>query len=298
VGDYFDILGASASGRSEQLASLKPIQSIDVDEFLAILNRDEPTVRPAIADSEQGGLAKVWWYTPPASVREVLRGLVDEWINSGYVNGVDVPRDRNLERAPNVTAAAFQFSTRGKIRLLPDSDGDGLAVWLDHGIEPGNSERFLLQKRETFAVEQVTFMLLSDLRFKIAKCRRQACGSYFLLEQWNRQYKSGTLCGDCKIARRSASAGSATKEARRDAEEALFDLVARKFAEQLLRTPAWHRRPELKSKIVEYLNAKIKRSEELSAVYMTEPRKGITGKWVARSKNRIGIEAAVKKGTQ
>ena len=71
----------------------------------------------------------------------------------------------------------------------------------------------------------------------------------------------------------------------------LHSLAAKKFAKQIRSTPRWHQQKELKDRIAAFLNAKIERSA-LGAVY----KRGITGKWVARSENWNGIETALKGG--
>jgi hypothetical protein len=230
-------------------------------------------------------------YTPLPSTPEVLRGWIDEWLDSGRgKDGVEDPRDRNFKQAEGVALAAYEFSKRGKILLLTDSNG--LAPWISkYESELTGTLRPLLGVRnEDYAREQLVFFLLSDLRFKLAKCRKEGCGTYFLLKHWNRQYKRGTLCDSCKRSRSKESAIKATAEVRDHAKAQLHDFAAKKFAKQILRTPDWHKQKALKNAISKFLCAKIERSELLRTVY----KSGVTGKWVSRSENWNAIDTAAK----
>ena len=206
--------------------------------------------------------------------------------------GVDDPRDRNFKMSERVAAAVYEYSKQGKILLLTNSNS--LAPWLARfDREPSTPLRALIGPRpEDYAKEQLVFFLLSNIRFKLAKCRKEHCGTYFLLNHWNRRYKGGTLCDSCKRTRSEASAMKATADSRSTAAAELHKFVARKFAKQIRSAPGWQKQKELKGRIAAYLNAKIERSESLRAVY----KRGITGKWVARAENWNEIDTILKGG--
>jgi len=274
-------------GHTAPLAPLHLTQSLDIDKFLALLNRRDP---PRLPPQKPGDIPRMS-YTPPPSTPEVLRGWIDEWLDSGKgKDGVEDPRDRRFKQTEGVALAAYEFSERGKIRLLTGSDG--LAPWIStYEGEPTGALRPLLGPRnEDYAREQLVFFLLSDLRFKLAKCRKENCGTYYLLKHWNRQYKRGTLCDFCKRSRSEESAIKATAEVRDHAKTQLHDFAAKKFAKQILSTPDWHRQKALKNAISKFLSAKIERSESLRTVY----KSGVTGKWVSRSENWNAIDTAAK----
>jgi hypothetical protein len=272
------------------LDSLNLIQSLDIDKFLALLNRRDPPRKP-LPPQKPGDIPRMD-YTPRPTTQELLRGWVDEWLDSGKDNnGVEDPRERNFEKARGTASAA---SEPKKICLV--GRGNSLSPWFDtYDNEPTGSLYSLSGQppRSTeYAREQLVFFLLSNVRFRLAKCRKDHCGTYFLLKHWNRQYKGGTLCDSCKRSRSEESAIKATAEVRDHAKAELHEFAAKKFAKQIRGTPRWHQQKELKGRIASFLNAKIERSESLRAVY----KSGITGKWVARSENWKKIDTIVKGG--
>lgn len=285
-------MGLSDWGARVPLGSLNLTQSLDIDEFLALLNRSDPP-RRALPLQMLGDIPRMD-SMPLPTTQELLRGWVDEWLDSGKGNkGVEDPRDRTLEKAAAAALAAREYSKQGKILLLPDANS--LVLWLEkHDKEPTGSlySPHRPPRSIEYAREQLVFFLLSDVRFRLAKCRKEYCGTYFLLKHWNRQYKGGTLCDLCKRSRSEESAIRATADVRNWAKAQLHDFAAKKFAKQIRNTPRWHQQKELKDRIAGFLNAKIERSESLGAVY----KRGITGKWVTRSENWNGIEAALKGG--
>jgi hypothetical protein len=275
------------AGPTAPLDTFNLIQSLDLDKFLALLNRRDPA-RKRLPSQEPDDID----YKPHATTQELLRGWVDEWLDSGKDDsGVEDPRERNFGKARGTASAAREPRN---FRLV--GSGNSLSPWFDtYDKEPTGSLYPLIGQppRSTeYAREQLVFFLLSDVRFRLAKCRREHCGTYFLLKHWNRQYKRGTLCDSCKRSRSEESAIKATAQVRDDAKAELHNLAARKFAKQIRSTSRWHQQKELKDRIADFLNAKIERSDSLGAVY----KKGITGKWVARSENWNGIETTLKGG--
>jgi len=283
--DYFAPLSGGDAGKKIRLDSLRPYQSLNIDKFLPLLNKRAAT-------NKQSGA-----YTPLPSVSEIARGWVDEWLDSGRdKTGTEYPLWRSFKRAQNCALAARQHSQHGRVELMPYESG--LELRFAEYDEPSTeSLRPLLGTRdEDYAREQLVLFLLTGLRFMLAKCRKEECGTYFVLRHWNRKYKDGTLCDSCKRSRSQDSAVKATAEVRKDAASQLHQLVAKRFSKQIRRIPDWHKQPELKGAIAEYLNQQIERSESLRAVYLNGKREGVTGKWVARSENWNGIETALKGG--
>ncbi len=214
---------------------------------------------------------------------------MDEWLDSGKGNkDVEDPRDRTFEKAAAAASAARAYSEQGKILLLPDSNS--LVPWLKkHDKEPTGLYSSNRPPRSVeYAREQLVFFLLSDVRFRLAKCRKEHCGAYFLLKHWNRPYEGGTLCDSCKRSRSEESAIRATADVRKWAKAQLHDLAAKKFANQIRSNPDWHEQKDLKNRIAKFLNSRVERSEGLRAVY----KRGITGKWVSRFENWHAINKA------
>jgi hypothetical protein len=224
-----------------------------------------------------------------------LRSLVDEWLDSGFFHGSEVPKKRNFEKSPRVQLALFSFSKSGKLLLVPY--GDRPLLYLDEKhlpvvrrdevsgldyIEP------LDLSFEEISQEEMAFILLSDLRVRLAKCRK--CNTYFLLKHWNRTYSHGTKCDTCGRESRKDDSVASTASARANAYEVLYRLAAKKFRKKLEGSAGWQKDKALKTAIAEYLNPHIQRSTTLRAIH----NKPITGKWTAHPNNWQGINSALK----
>jgi hypothetical protein len=70
-------------------------------------------------------------------------------------------------------------------------------------------------------------------------------------------------------------------------------LAASRFRGKIVNIPRWSEDRELTNSIVSYLNEEILKTPKLRAIYYAPPRNGITTKWIARTKNRVGIEVCV-----
>ena len=287
------IPGLDDWGQSVPLDSLKPIQSLKIDKFLALLNHVE--MKPAYIASrlqQLSALPRIVNYTRLPSTGEVLRTWIDEWVDSGKTNNGDEPRTRSLEKAKNAANAAYEFSKRGRILLLPD--GNSLGLWIaTYDPEPISTLRPLVGPRpEDYAREHLVFFLLSELRYRLAKCRSKDCGKYFLLTHTNRLYKRGTLCESCQRRRSQDSAKASTANERKDLRLALHIEAARRFGKQIRANAYWYENDAIKTKITGVLNAKFGEKVPFRTAYPN----GITGKWLANAKNWKPIEEAAKGG--
>ena len=171
----------------------------------------------------------------------------------GQTGGED-PRDRNFDKAPGAAQATYEYSTQGKLHLL--ANGNSLSPWFEtYDRKPATTVSLRLggQGQEQYAKQQLVFFLLSNVRFRLAKCRKERCGTYFLLKHWNRPYTSGTLCDLCKRSRSEESAIRATADVRKWAKAQLHDLATKKFANQIRSNPDWHQQKELKDRIASFL---------------------------------------------
>lgn len=281
-----DLYGTGKRRREAKLEDLKLFQGLEIDEFLELLNRKATPQKPLLPP-EPGDLPRMS-YSPLPTTQEILRGWVDEWLDSGRdKDGQEDPRERSFDKARDSAQAAHEYSKLGKLHLIPYKDR--LVLSPDEYDPKRRIVRSLIGiPPENYAKEKLTLFLLSELRNKLAKCHK--CGQYFVLRHWNRLYKRGTLCDSCKRSRSEESAIKATAEVRDHAKAQLYDFAAKKFAKQIDSTPDWHRQKTLKNAIAKFLSAKIERSESLRAVY----KSGVTGKWVSRSENWNAIDTAAK----
>jgi hypothetical protein len=318
-------------GKRTRLDGLTLFQSFDVDQFLDILNNfDPPEVevaqpRPLIRvnlrkESSLDQISTPWvdqllssmvgssGYPEPAkrepllranlpkvsSVHEILRAWVDQWIDSARSSSsYEDPRNRSFKKSPDVANAVYAFSSSQRFVLLPEHKS-----LYPRLVELKGPELLGLRRshavNETRAQGYLIFFLLSDIRFTLAKCRKERCGKYFLLKQWNRGYKNGTICPDCKPAIRMAASLEGTSIRRSEAAEGLRKLVARRFSAQIRKTTLWQKNERLRHAIADFLNREIRKAELLRAVY----KKGITSKWVARRENWRAIERLVQESAK
>jgi hypothetical protein len=218
-----------------------------------------------------------------------MRSYVDEWLDSGRAaDGVETPWKRNLHVTQGAREAISSFSAvkGNKFSFKPISDG----VQLEFEDWPLPALKYPHNTPRGEANWLFTLFMMSDLRFTLAKCKKAACGCYFELKQRNRTYKRGTYCSNCRRVPSLESAKRRTGETRADAAQALYRLVAKRFARRIRANEKWHDHVGLKSAIVGHLNREIERREGLRRVY---PH-GVTAKWLAWDKNRKGIEAAME----
>jgi hypothetical protein len=234
------------------------------------------------------------------TLSEFLRVLVDEWIDSGvHSSGSETACDRNFEKSPAVSSALSSFSQSGHLMLLPY--GKTPSLWLEQKhmeyVGKKHDPRFdyvqpLDLTFDEIAQAEMTFILLSDLRWRISKCRK--CGVYFLLKHLKRTYSGGIKCELHSQQARQETQQQATAEARTNAEVLLHKLAAAKFQKRISGVVGWQNDRALKVSIAEYLNTQIQRSDAMRSIYFNEQRKGLTGKWTAQTKNWQGIDRAVK----
>jgi hypothetical protein len=216
-----------------------------------------------------------------------LRMYVDEWLDTGMNSqGVEEPDARDLTKAPNACAAVRRFAGEQLLRLEPASNGLRLRF---PSVKSGPFSAPLVAGMD-YADLLFSLFFLCEWRARLGKCRRDECGRYFELKHWNRAYKRGTLCPECQRGHSLASALRSTSEARKTAEKELYRLAARRFGKRLLKTADWHRGREFKATVVDFLNCQIMKTDRLKSVY----QRGITGKWLSRSKNRNGIDEVAR----
>ncbi len=273
---------------ADKLASPCTVQSLDRQEFLDTLN-----------DGEEESLIRrpnVLRPDTAMSAAELLRRWVDEWLDSGRDGkGEETPQSRSLAEAPNAALAAFSYSTKGRMRLVAESGGK-LGLWFEVYVSTSDSRKTAsVPGPEDFAQQKLVFFLLSDLRNKLAKCRAESCGRYFVLKHSNRRYAKGTLCDECKRADSLRGAATITTSNRQEAQKSLYQFAGKKYTKSILADPRWHQNPRIRFQMIRYLNSRIERSEDLRSIYWSGSRKGLSGKWLAWSKNWQAIQAAARK---
>jgi hypothetical protein len=277
-----------------------PILSVEVNEhvdtmaILEVLNRQR---RSRLRSRDLKDALERAAFNRQTRAESLFRELIDEWIDSGYSLGADHPSERSLDRAENVLTAVVSASRSGQLTLGSNASGTGLALSIRSSEEPRGTLFESRDSAQRFAQEQIACVLLSDLRFKLAKCRTEACGSYFTLSHWNRPYKNGTRCEECRTKLRSNQAVALTSSAREGAIEKLCSLAASKYRKRILADRLWHKREDLKRQIADFLSERVAQGEETkdSIPIVRFYPKGVTVKWISRHVNWDLIESIAKR---
>ena len=227
-------------------------------------------------------------------LRSQLRLYVNEWLSTGMTGHGECPRERDLTKAPNASRAIRRFSDRGAVDLVIERGGVSAGFVAYPPMTLQNMARVAQAQElaEESADRLFTILFMSGWHRRLGRCTRLGeCGRYFELKHWNRLYKRGTVCPECTRVRSLESAALNTSRTREQVRNDLYRLVAARFANRISRRADWHRDLKLRATVLEFLNQRIGKDRGLKAIYGD----GITGKWLSWSRNRKGIEEAVKR---
>ena len=122
-----------------------------------------------------------------------LRGLVDEWLESGRSSGAEMPKSRILTKAP--TAYAEMNRWLGRNRPVPIATPSGKVRYII-GFNNPSADGQYRPIREAKEEARRIFVLLMDspVRYALFKCGKADCGRYYTLEKPRRLYKRATYC--------------------------------------------------------------------------------------------------------
>jgi hypothetical protein len=231
----------------------------DAAELLYILNGPsyEPNVPGGLrtVPSEDGG-----------AVVGILRKYVDAWIKSGVrQDGSEAPGDRSYHRVAQAALDRYSgtldelmfanisrfFHDSYELKIYFPGAGDLELQVAPQKLEPS-------RRAHQQATLLVVALLLSDLRYRIAKCRYDRCGQYFFLKTKVRKklYAHGLFCsGRCN---RAVSAAKLTKRRR-----GMFNPTIITWAAELLRQQKGKPGEDdiAKRKLLPKLNARIHRDK-------------------------------------
>jgi hypothetical protein len=156
------------------------------------------------------------------ALRDRLRSLVDAWIDSGIGDQqTECPRDRSLNgsfaqpsREPEILRNVANGVLSRHPPFLSALDNGSISLDMSVGLGVyGNLSRNPTvnhSKAEDEADRLFTFFILSEERFKIARCRR--CGVYYFLSRPRAIYKRGSFCRKCKSAECAIKRTKETRE--------------------------------------------------------------------------------------
>jgi hypothetical protein len=195
----------------------------------------------------------------------MVRRHADEWISSGYRDGIETPLSRTLGRD---LLAELDFLDREdrpfSVTVSPDGSVAG-RFSPRHMLLPPESIGVPMAHKicdaETAAYIMLLFLNHDDLKFRIAKCTHPGCiQPYFIRRRLRRCYQRAALCPH--HLRQAAG-----NRAREDEREELLALAVKFW-------PQWTERkhPNRAFWIAQQMNAKRKATE-----------RRITQKWVSRN---------------
>jgi len=163
-------------------------------------------------------------------MEELLRSYVDQWLDSGRLDGAEQANRRNYHGAVEAVNRASLCVMNTPVRVAFPEDGSG-----DPDVTFGSTRWHTSGKDDPLALAEaeaalmLAQFLMSDLRFQLAKCRYPKCGKYFSLENGKvrRLHRNGTFCSTAH--NRAATAAEATRKRRDDADQRLLKKAAEFF---------------------------------------------------------------------
>ncbi|HKV77397.1 MAG TPA: hypothetical protein VJP02_04620 [Candidatus Sulfotelmatobacter sp.] len=181
-----------------------------------------------------------------AEALQKIRTCVDQWIDSGKLDGSEAPETRTLAKAPKACAEALAFWEES--RNITERSGSIPVLHLSPKFSAGDPEAIDWKARRV-----IFGVLFSKLRFRIAKCRFAKCGRYFILgnNRKKQTYKNGLFC--CIEHNRAESAIRNVGNRRKKATEQLIEWAAR----EALRVGRNAGEAQIKEAIVRRLNERI-----------------------------------------
>lgn len=279
--------------RDDPFRPIRNLGGLNRDRFLEILNADRDLPQITFKPRLRGALSSGFIPRDQQCYRMTaqLRMYIDEWLNTGRSkDGTEDPRGRDLTKAPTACWAIHHANGEAP-RLEPAPNGLNLRFPTESRQAPITS---VFGQQVDRANTLLTLFFLCGWRLRLAKCRREGCGCYFELKKSHFTYKKGTFCPECTRARSLESALFSTSQMRKTAEAQLYELISKQFWRRIEQHPGWHDDQGLRKQIVQYVNARIGRRDDLKTVYGRGGRQGITEKWMAWKKNRLGVEDRVQ----
>ena len=196
----------------------------------------------------------VWSGLKPATTEEydrasqefiaLLRKFTDEWLRTGLrPDGVEIPKDRKPTSAihsvvrtymnthPALATFHHEFHAAvpfqiDELWIIDFQNAQNRVVETPFGssrvLPPGDVTDTPLSFVEGEAVRLFVGMLFTPYCKRIAKCRHERCGKYYLLTKPRPKYSRGTMCAPC---RRKNCAENRTTQRRAERQAELVRLA-------------------------------------------------------------------------
>lgn len=122
-----------------------------------------------------------------------LRGLVDQWLDTGHADGIETPKVRSLERALPAYRAMTAWALRHRPTVIPAVTGELMVTvgWAERRTDGQDAP-----KADAREEARRIFVLLmgSAVKYSLFKCNASGCGRYYILEKPRKTYKRATYC--------------------------------------------------------------------------------------------------------
>jgi hypothetical protein len=211
-----------------------------------------------------------------------LRKLVDEWINSGLrENHSESTGERNEGRAPKASSRVNRFLRIARIdslEVLPKRTWRFIPTWSRYE-KPSSAPNQAIQAE--WKISQImTIVISTEVGSRIAKCRYEKCGRYFLLaERPNKTAgTNGLFC--CTAHNRAATATKLSSNRRVKAHTELIEMATTELQKRKNIKPTWYEDKQLKTKLAIEISKRI-------ALDPNHVHKQIKLNWVTRHHKEI-----------
>lgn len=219
-------------------------------------------------------------------LRQMLRGYMNEWLDSGFKADVETPSSRSLPIDGTAYRVVRKFLRENPPTLNMPTNGGVFGIFtMSSYPTSGIDDICATATRE--AARLFTEFMDSELRWSLALCRK--CDRYYIRKKVNSIYKRGAFCRDHQS---TDGAQRRTKEKRESAKDSLYQMAANQFGRRIVNDSTWHTDKTLKIEIAGFLKKKIDSGQKildnvpLHSIY----RRGLTEKWVSNAKNYIAIQ--------
>ncbi|MBA3912964.1 MAG: hypothetical protein H0X25_03695 [Acidobacteriales bacterium] len=269
--------------------NLDGILALDPAELLELLN-DSPS---KLASSSRP-LRPKRTKEAAAELQRLLRNHVDQWLETGMqYGGAEAPGSRNFRVAEQSAWLEEGTAEEKRFALLPRSFPGNHTFSINFPLSGDPAETPLLMKFHLknadaknphsafLEAESLTMMLLmSDLRFRIAKCRYETCREpyFFLQKRQKKVWENGLFC--CLAHNRAATATKRVRIRRNECQQRLIMLAAAQLRKRSQRGNEWYSDRSLKQELVTGVNRGIARDPNFQ-------QDGITINWVTRHQSSI-----------
>ena len=215
-----------------------------------------------------------------------LRGLLDEWLDSGRErNGSECSSRRSIQKTHFAWQATSEFIEQSPPHLLlsPDPGTFDLVLAEPNWRRPWAEDFFKAQKIEARRI--FVGILASEWQLQLCKCRYPPCGRYFVALKLRHSYRHGTFCSPQH--RQHASAAAITTARRREARSHLIDAAARWLVQR--KVSAGQGDLELNCRLLTFLAKEVRLKPNLRPSRAPVRRNWITRNCAAIEKRRLEL---------